>query len=321
MKALRQHRRRGAALMLSLWALFLLSAMVISWALQINSRVSLSGYANRNLVAMALACSGVEVAITPNVTPGTPALAASFGRAQSYEARMTGEGGRINLNWVIAQPENPARIELLRKYLEIKGVDLNERDQMIDTLLDWVDPDNAARLNGAEEEGGYRAPNKGKLDRIEELKKIKGWEEFTSARDWDADLTLQSGSAQGNAPPNAPIDIAWASKEVLMALPGASEDRVDQFISMRSGSDGIDGTEDDPFTQAAANGQPGAFDQAQALAVLGFPPNDPQLQQLIGPGQVWRVISVGKSGDVERTVRAVFARGGNQVQLKSWKEF
>ena len=46
------------------------------------------------------------------------------------------------------------RIELLRKYLEIKGIDLNERDQMIDTLLDWVDADNLVRLNGAEDEAG-----------------------------------------------------------------------------------------------------------------------------------------------------------------------
>ena len=316
MEALRHNRRRGAALMLSLWALFLLSAMVISWALNINSRVILSGYANRNIEALALACSGVEVAITPNVTPGTPALEASFGRGQSYEARMTGEGGRININWVIAQPEHPERIELLRKYLEVKGIDLNERDQMIDTLLDWVDPDNAVRLNGAEEEGGYLAPNKGKLDRIEELKKIKGWEEFTSARDWDADLTLQSGAAGQQQ--GAPIDIAWASKEVLMALPGASEDRVDQFISMRSGSDGIDGTEDDPFLQSPAVGQPAVFQEAQGLAVLGIPRE--QLQGLIGPSQVWRVVSVGTSGDVARTVRAVFERG-NRPTLKSWKEF
>lgn len=317
MEAFRQKRRRAAALMLSLWALFLLSAMVISWALDINSRVVLSGYANRNIEALALACSGVEVAITPNVTPGTPALEASFGRGQSYEARLTGEGGRININWVIAQPENPARIELLRKYLEIKGIDLNERDQMIDTLLDWVDPDNAVRLNGAEEEGGYKAPNKGKLDRIEELKKIKGWEEFTSARDWDADLTLQSGAAGQQQ--GAPIDIAWASKEVLMALPGASEDRVDQFVSMRSGADGIDGTEDDPFILAGQNG-PGTFGYPQALSVLGYSPQDPQLQPLLGPSQVWRVVSVGTSGDVTRTVRAVFERG-NQPKLKSWKEF
>ena len=183
----------------------------------------------------------------------------------------------------------------------------------IDTLLDWVDADNLVRLNGAEDEAGYKAPNKLTLGRIEELKKIKGWEEFTSASDWDADLTLYSGSAQ-----LAPIDVTWAPKEVLLALPGASEDRVDQFISMRSGEDGIDGSEDDPFIQARPNG-PGAFDYPQALLVLGL--DAQQLGDLIAPSQVWRVVSVGTSGDVVRAVRAVFARGGNQVQLKSWKEF
>lgn len=307
MEGLRHNKRRGAALMLSLWALFLLSAMVISWALNIDSRLILSSYANRNLEALALACSGVEVAMHPKSTPGTEALEGSFGRNQKYEARMTGESGRININWVVAAPENPARLELLRKYLEIKGVELNERDQMIDTLLDWVDPDNLVRLNGAEDEAGYKAPNKLKIDRIEELKKIKGWEEFTSASDWDADLTLYSGGPQG-----APIDIAWASKEVLLALPGASEDRVDQFIAMRSGADEIDGTEDDPF-------RPPGGSTAQAFDVLGIP-----AQQLTGlivtaPDPVMRVVSVGKSGDVTRTVRVVFVKGGNQ--LKSWKEF
>ncbi len=308
MKTFRHDRRRGAALMLSLWALFLLSAMVISWALNIDSRLILSGYANRNLEALASACSGVEVAMHPKSTPGTEALKGGFGRGQRYEARMTGESGRININWVVAVPEKPERLELLRKYLEIKGVDLNERDQMIDTLLDWVDADNLARLNGAEDEAGYKAPNKLKLDRIEELKKIKGWEEFTSAKDWDADLTLYSGGPQGVG-----IDIAWASKEVLMALPGASEDRVDQFIAMRSGADEIDGTDDDPF-------KPPGGSTAQAFAVLGIPSENLATLLVTSPEpRVMRVISVGKSGDVTRTVQVVFVQGGNQ--LKSWKEY
>jgi hypothetical protein len=314
MKVYGHNQRRGAALMLSLWALFLLSAMVISWALQIDSRLVLSGHANRNLEAEALACSGVEVAMHPRATSDTPGLRGGFGRDQSYEARITGEGGRININWVAAQPENPVRIELLRRYLEIKGIDLNERDRMIDTLLDWVDPDNLARLNGAEDEAGYKAANK-PLTRIEELKKIKGWEEFTSAKDWDADLTLDSGP---NRVTGGPIDIAWASRDVLLALPGASEDRVDQFITMRSGSDEIDGTADDYFRQGGQNGQPAAFDQAQALSVLGL--NAQQLTGLIGTDQVMRVTSVGKSGDVTRTVRVIFAKGGGG-QIKSWKEF
>ena len=44
-----------------------------------------------------------------------------------------------------------------------------------------------------------------------------------------------------------------------------------------------------------------------------------QLAGLIGTDQVMRVVSVGKSGDVTRTVRVVFVKGN--TQLKSWKEF
>ena len=156
---------------------------------------------------------------------------------------------------------------------------------MIDTLLDWVDPDNLVRLNGAEDEAGYKAPNKLKLDRIDELKKIKGWEEFTSASDWDADLTLYSGGPQGVG-----IDIAWASKEVLLALPGTSEDRVDQFIAMRSGADEIDGTEtilSDPKRQPGTGFRGAGIRRSSCLA----------LSARRAP-EVMRVTSVGKSGNV-----------------------
>ncbi len=236
MDLFRQTKRRGAALMLSLWAMFLLSAMVISWALEINARVLVSGNANRILEATAMACSGSEVALHPTIIPGSDVLNQRFGN-QAYRVRITGEGGRLNLKWVLQLPEKPERIELLRKFLEIKGVELNERDEMIDTLLDWVDPDNLARLNGAEEEAGYKAANK-MFTRLDELKKVKGWQEFTSADNWDADLTLDS---------TGPVDIMWAPKDVLMALPGTDEQRVDQFIAMRAGADEIEGTEDDPF--------------------------------------------------------------------------
>src|SRR6266851_974326 len=50
----------GAAIMLALWALFLLSALVISWALDIDSRLSLSGDGARMLKAEAVACSGAQ---------------------------------------------------------------------------------------------------------------------------------------------------------------------------------------------------------------------------------------------------------------------
>ena len=83
--------------------------------------------------------------------------------------------------------------------------------EMIDCLLDWVDPDNLVRLNGAEDEPGYKPADK-PLTSLDEVKRIRGWEEFTSRADWDTDLTLNSGSGQ--------IDINWASRDVLLSLPG-----------------------------------------------------------------------------------------------------
>ena len=159
----------GAALMLTLWALFLLSAMVISWALDIDSRLTLSGDANRDLAAQAMAASGAEVALHPSVKPSSPNLHRALGAREGYDVRITGEGGHLNLNWLTAG-EDPIRLEVLRKYLELKGVDLNERDGMMDALLDWVEPNTGLhRLNAPPETADYRPPH-APLTSVDELK-------------------------------------------------------------------------------------------------------------------------------------------------------
>jgi type II secretory pathway component PulK len=301
----RRSRARAAAIMLAMWALFLLSAMVISWALDINTRLTMSGSANRLLEAEAMACSGVEIAMHPAVKPGSAALRGSFPTNQTFEARITGEGGRLNLKFLLAG-ENPANLELLRKFLEVKGVDLNERDRMIDCLLDWVDPDNAVRLNGEENGPDYK-PTNGPLKTLEELKRVIGWEEFTSRPNWDADFTLNSTDAK--------IDINAASRDVLLALPGFTEPIADRFLQMRRGPDDIEGNEDDlKFTNAeevriALGFRADQFNQLAALITLD--------------SQVVRIVSIGKSGPMARTVRVVIYKQGGGIRLipGTWKEY
>jgi hypothetical protein len=294
--------RNGAALMLSLWALFLLSALVVSWALDIDSRLAVSGNANRVLIAEAMASSGAEVALHPSVNPGSPNLRRQMGNRESYDVRITGEGGRLNLNWLTAG-EDPTRIEVLRRYLELKGVDLNDRDQMIDSLLDWVSPNTGLhRLNAPLETDDYR-PAHAALTSVDELKKVFGWAEFTSRPGWDGDFTVNS---------SGPIDLAWASRDVLRALPGMKDDLIDRFLQLRGGPDGIDGTADDFQFNSLADIQ----------VALGFTPE--QFQQLAGlvafKDQVFRIISVGKSGDVSRSVEMIVRKTGDIPQLISWKE-
>jgi hypothetical protein len=227
---------------------------------------------------------------------------------------MTGEGGRLNLNLILQSmlsnpaPNNPY-LELLQRYLEMKGVELNERDHMIDTLLDWVDPDNLVRLNGAEDEPGYKPAN-ALLKSMDELKRVRGWQEFTARPNWDNDFTLNSQDPK--------IDINWASRDVLLSLPGMTEGLVDRFLAIRRGPDDLEGTDDDVlFTSPAPGGDVQIAmglrgDQFAPLAVL-ITTTDP----------VMRVVSVGKSGNVTRTVRLVVFKQGPAIRLipGTWKEF
>jgi hypothetical protein len=295
-------RSGGAALLLALWALFLLSALVISWALDIDSRLTLSGNANRVLEAEALACSGAEVALHPLIKPDSPNLNRRLNSRESYTVRITGEGGRLNLNWLLAG-EDPVHLGILRRYLESKNIDLNERDRMIDCLLDWVDPDNLVRLNGAETEGNYQPANS-LLTRIDELKKVKGWAEFTAVPGWEDEFTLNSAG---------PVDLSSASRDVILALPGMTEPLVDSFLMLRRGPDGIDGTADD--TQFKS--------KDEIAAALGLSPEQfKQLDALVGfKDPAVRVVSVGKSGDATRVVQMIVRKTGNVPQLVMWKEF
>src|SRR6516164_10694714 len=295
----RSNSKLGAALLLSLWALFLLSAMVIAWAMNINSRLAVSANANRVLSAEAMASSGAEVALNPTIKPASANLHMKMGAGDSYDVQMTGECGRFNLNLLApGGVENPVLIAALRQYLNIKGVELNDLDVMMDSLLDWITPTKGLRrLNAPEETDDYR-PTHAPLTSVDELKKIFGWAQYTSHPGWDEDFTTIIGGCQQ-------IDAAYASRDVLRAL-GIPDDFVDRFLQVRRGPDGLDGTADDP-----------QMDQQTALSLLGLgagatgtakSPQANGIQNLIvfkSPNPVFRIVSVGKSGDVTRSVEMV----------------
>ena len=302
-------KARGAAIMLALWALFLLSALVISWALDIDTRLSISGEGTRILKAEAAACSGAEVALHPVVNPGSPNLQGQFGEA-SYDARLTGEGGKLQINY-LAGPAGEAGVEVLRRYLENKGIDLNERDLMVDSLLDWVQPNTGLhRLNAPPESDTYHPPHQ-PLSRVDELKEVAGWADFTSQPGWDDDFTVVNVLNK--------IDLQWASRDVLLALPGMTPEVVDRFLQLRQGPDGVDGTADDMQFK----------DVPDALRVLGVSreqfEKSPLANLVTVRVPVLRVVSVGTAGHAKRTVEMVFMRGnvgaGSVTNVFSWKEF
>ncbi|MGE5209043.1 MAG: hypothetical protein ACM3KL_06905 [Alphaproteobacteria bacterium] len=305
----------GAALLLSLWALFLLAGVVMAWALNIDSRLTVSANANRVLSAEAMASSGAEVALNPTIKPNSANLHMKMGANERYDVEMTGECGRFNLNLLApGGVENPVLAQALRQYLNIKGVELNDLDVMMDSLLDWISPTKGLRrLNAPEETDDYRPPH-APLTSVNELKKVFGWDKYTSKPGWDGDFTTVFGGCQQ-------IDAAYASRDVLRAF-GIPDDFVDRFLQARRGADGIDGTADDP-----------QMDQQTAFSLLGLTGTSTGksgqgngIQNMIvfkSPNPVFRIVSVGKSGAVTRSVEMVVlkqAAGVGRPQIFSWKE-
>jgi hypothetical protein len=298
----------GAALLLALWALLLLGAMVLAWALNINSSLAFSSNANRVFEAQAMASSGANVALSREISPSSPNLHRQMLDGKGYDVQITGECGRLNVNF-LTQGEDPNKLRILRQYLNLKGIDMNDLDVMMDSLLDWVSPNRGLQHMSACAETDDYHPAHAPLTSVDELKKICGWAQFTSKPGWDEDFTVVGTCGA--------IDLAYASRDVLRAL-GIPDDFVDSFLQLRQGPDGIDGTADD-----------GQMDQQTAFANLGLKTAQLPLagiQSLVvfkSPNAVFRIVSAGKSGGVRRSVEMVVQKqvlGIGHPQVLSWKE-
>lgn len=293
--------RRGSALLLVLWALLLLSAAVFGFAKWMQQDLQLHSESNRDFEARAMAHSGLALALHPLVTKLTPGLQEDLGGGLGFNVKIVSEGGKLNIRWLI-EGEDPRKLDILRKWLETRGLNYNEREVFVDCLLDWVDADSAHRLNGVEDDGDYHPPNR-PLQDVEEIAQIRGSEPLTRTEGWKEALTIYS---QG------PIDLTAAEPELLRLIPGFSEAQIQRFVQFRRGRDGIDGTIDDP-----------EFKKLEDVRVfLGISPAQfKDLGLLISvKDQTLHITSEGRSGDAYRHVEVVVLKTGGNPQILSWKE-
>jgi hypothetical protein len=293
---------RGAALLLALWAVIVLSAAILIWAGYVRHTLTVAGDQQTDTEARSMAHSGAAIALHPLVTKETPALQQWAESDPGFRVRMISEGSKLNINTLLIG-EDPRRLDLFKRWLEYRGIGFNERERMVDCLEDWLDADNIKRLNGMEDAQGYHPPNRSQFLDVEEIQEVAGTEPLTSQPGWKDDLTVDS---------NGQIDLASAEFHILRLLPGLGDAGIQRFLQWRKGEDGIDGTLDDPQIQK--------MDDVQAY--LGL--NKTQFQALGGliglRDNNWRIISDGWAGKVHRQIEVVAAKGSQNPQIKRWKE-
>ncbi|MEI9898622.1 MAG: hypothetical protein WDN28_33390 [Chthoniobacter sp.] len=137
MRTLLTHRR-GSALLLVLWALLLLSAATFAWVTWVQSRLLAHGEDGRAVEARLMARSGITLGLHPLVSRLTPLPPEELALGAGYELRIRSEGGKLNIYWLL-QGEEPMKIAIFKQWLERRGLDFQQRETLVDCLLDYID--------------------------------------------------------------------------------------------------------------------------------------------------------------------------------------
>jgi general secretion pathway protein K len=187
---------------------------------------------------------------------------------------------------------NRADQMLLERVFTDMNADAGEIPVVVGSILDWIDPDDSTHLQGAESDDylsldpPYEAKN-GPMDDITELLLVQGVtpQMFRGGGGegsylFEQDRRLGGGRFREEEMPTYAFGLAdvftaissgringmTVDARTLALLPGMDPFLAAQYIELRSGLDGADGTEDDQFVDLSfVIPDPAARAQAQAL--------------------------------------------------------
>ncbi|MGH7931448.1 MAG: general secretion pathway protein GspK [Candidatus Binatia bacterium] len=244
--------QRGVALIIVLWIFIFLFAVALDFSSDVRDEANAAHRFSEDTQGYYLALAGFERGLYEF------SMQSRGGSAQEMETppgffdlswheeklgtgflrvRLIDEGGKINLNRV---DESTLR----RIFMNI-GVEEPRRSELVDSIFDWMDPDNLHRVSGAENDyyeslaQPYTAKN-GLFDSVEELLWVKG---VTVGLFFGTGAGAETASAENRRPGlaeiftvDSPIDrvnLRTTSAEVIHALLGLPLDKCRAFIEER----------------------------------------------------------------------------------------
>jgi general secretion pathway protein K len=235
-----QTAQHGIALILVLWVLTILMGIVLSFSYAARIETLATITFHQRIKKKFLAEAGIERGIMEiyyrlnNRFLNRDDIVRIDGTAYTYQTddgqyviRITDESGKVDIN---KAPE-----VLLRAMFTNIGLEPEDVDIIVDSIMDWRDEDDLYRLNGAESDYYEALPNpfpakNADFDTLEELIMVRG---ITPAILYGTGeqrgvidfLTIYSDSGK--------INLDAAPREVLLAIPGISPDTADRNIDLR----------------------------------------------------------------------------------------
>ena len=313
---------RGVALIAVLWIFIFLFVVAFEFSTAAREEASAAYRFHEETEGYYLALAGFERGLYdflnqqsgagPITAAKTDLLDGAWREQQlgtgTYRVRFVDEAGKINLN--------RATEATLRRVFTNLGIDGARRDVVVEAILDWRDPDDLHRVNGAENEyyagltPPYTAKN-GPLDSVADLLWIKG---MTSEIFYGEAPAGGRGSEQAGRvglrdifTVDSAIDrvnLRTASAEVIHALTGIALERCRTFVEERK-----------KLSEKTLG---------DLLPLLGVGSGDPAMQMFIFTNPA--VVSVEAEGraqesGVKRRLQGVVRLGGARgFELMRWMD-
>jgi general secretion pathway protein K len=263
----------GVALLLTIWILALLSVIVGEFCHAMRTEVNIARNFKEKTEAYYVARAGLMIAVAELIKIETsPPLLVSVEETQplddeekidwrinvpirdipfgtgTFSVKIKNEAGKININ--------RADQNLLRMMLNGFELDDNDKDIIVDSILDWRDKDDLRRLHGAEDEyyqtlaEPYHAKNDD-FESVEELLLVRGItpEIFHGGL---KDIVAVYAEKEGGSPVQIrrqraarskssfsynKININYASEAMLRALPQMTQELVREILIFRKEKD------------------------------------------------------------------------------------
>ncbi len=243
---------RGVALIVVLWIFIFLFVVAFGFSASVREEAAAAHRYSDETLGYYLAVAGFERGLhdflhqapgqeLPQSQVKTDLFDGSWREERlgngTFRVRLIDEAGKININRVDEA--------ILRRIFTNLGVEEPRRTILVDSIMDWRDPDDLHRVNGAENDYyqslavSYSAKN-GPLDMVEDLLWVRG---VTSALFYGYN---EDGAGQGRDQAvvglrqiftvDSPIDrvnLRTTSAEVIHALTGIALERCRAFIEER----------------------------------------------------------------------------------------
>ncbi len=302
------HRtRRGVALMAVLWLIAILAMACMTALRVISFDLELATAKVHGSRARQVAEMGIAVGSNPVVKRSDPLLRKmGVDSGEGFEVRVVSEGGRFNINWILLQNDKA----LLSSIFADWGLDIEQSQEVVDALGDWVDADDNVSLNGAEKKdyekaGRINQPFNRPFYDLSEVRLVRGMDLIEAVRpDWRDWFTIWSGGG---------LDLNEASPELIAAAAECPAEQADIITETVRGIDGMRDTLDDvPFQNPAA-----------ALDLLGIDVNGrPDLaKRFTVNDSTTRIESIGQAEGAKRKITVIVRnRAGKPALLERTEE-